>query len=296
MNNNDLRYFCVLAGTLHFGKAAQMLHITQPPLTRAIKRLEEELGVLLFVRNQRNVVLTPAGEYMKRKAEALLSGISELEKEVRKIQEGKCGELHITSVGSVVPMILRYINKFISKYPDIRIKLSQYTTAEQIRSIKSGEADIAFVRCPITSEGIELHDIYKECFVLVTPKTFNKKIEAAADLQQLSDLPYISFPRKLGRGSFDRIISLCNMGGYSPDIKYEPYQLDTAIRMTEAGLGITIVPECALDGLKVNVNTFRLDFMPQRSVVSCYFNKGNDNPVLHNFLTEGMNLADKSDI
>lgn len=291
MNNNDLRYFCVVADTLHFGHAARILHITQPPLSRTIKRLEEELGVVLFKRNQRNVTLTPAGEYLKRKCKTLLSGFSELEKEVKKIGEGKSGELHITSVGTVVPRILEYVNRFLCKYPGVSIKLSQYTTSEQIKLIKSAEADIAFVRCPLSSEGLELSDIYKECYVLVTPKSFNMKIEIPQDLRQLSDMPYISFPRELGRGSFDRIISLCNMGGYSPDIKHEPYQLNTAIRMAEAGLGVTIVPECSLYGLSVNVNVYKLNFMPQRSVVSVYYSNMNENPVLKNFISEGLNLG-----
>lgn len=286
MNNHDLRYFSVLADTLHFGKAAQILHITQPPLTRAIRRLEDELEVLLFKRNQRNVVLTAPGEYLKKRGDALLSGISALSKEVKKIDEGKSGELHITSVGSLVPIILRYIHEFVCKYPHVHIKISQYTTLEQIRLIKSGDADIAFVRCPITSEGLQLHNVFKECFVLVTPKTFHKRIEVATDLQQLSEMPYISFPREHGRGSFDTIISLCQAGGYSPDIKHESYQLDTAIRMAEAGLGITIVPECSLQGIVADVNVYKLDFMPQRSVVSCYFNNDKDNPVLNNFIRD----------
>lgn len=284
MNNNDLRYFCVLAETLHYGKAAQLLHITQPPLTRAIKRLEDELGVLLFKRNQRNVVLTSSGEHLKRKGLILLKGFDDLKKEVKKIDEGKLGQLHITSVGSVVPKILEYINRFIGKYPDVNIKLSQYTTLEQIKLIKSGEADVAFIRCPVYSDGLHIEEVYKEMFVLVTSKKNNKKIQKAEDLQQLSGMPFISFPREHGRGSFDRIISLCNMGGYSPDIKHEPYQLDTAVRMAEAGLGITIVPECSLQGLSANVNVYKLDFMPQRSVVSCCYANNGDNRVLSNFI------------
>lgn len=284
MNNNDLNYFCVLAETLHYGKAAQRLHITQPPLTRAINRLEEELGVLLFKRNQRNVSLTPAGEYLKRRGDTLLAGFAELAKEVKKIDEGEWGQLHITSVGSLVPVILRYIGLFTSKYPDVRIKLSQYTTFEQIRLIKSGQADIAFIRCPLSSEGLELFNLFEECYVLVTPRTFTPKIEAPADLRQLSSMPYITFPREHGRGSFDRIISLCQEGGYSPDIKHESYQLDTAIRMVEAGLGITILPECSLQGIIADVKIHKLDFMPQRSVVSGCYDKYRDNPVLSRFL------------
>lgn len=284
MNNNDLRYFSVLADILHFGRAAQLLHITQPPLTRAINRLEEELGVLLFKRNQRNVSLTPAGEYLKRKGDSILSGFTELAKEVKMIDEGKSGMLHITSVGSLVPLLLRYVNRYTLQYPDINIKLSQYTTFEQMRLIKSGEADVAFIRNPLSSEGLEHFPVLEECYILVTPKTFRKKIEKPSDLQHLAGLPYISFPREHGRGSFDHIISLCHQGGYSPDIKHESYQLDTAIRMVEAGLGITIVPRCSLDGITADVNVSLLDFMPQRSVVTCCYDQFRNNPVLQRLL------------
>lgn len=288
MNNNDIRYFCVLADTLHYGKAAQILHITQPPLTRAIQRLEDELGVLLFKRNQRNVALTPAGEYMKRKGDALFAELTELVKEVRKIDKGKSGQLHITSVGSIVPKVIEYIGVFINRYPDVNIRLSQYTTTEQLKLIKSGVADIAFIRCPTSSEGLHLQSIYDEIFVLVTPRIFKQQIKKADDLQRLTGMPYISFPREYGKGTFDKIISLCNAGGYSPDIKYEPYQLDTAIRMVEVGLGITIVPKGSLNGVAANVNVYELDFMPQRSVVSCCYNVNQENPILNNFLKEFM--------
>lgn len=284
MNSNDLRYFCVLADTLHYGRAAQILYISQPPLTRTIQRLEEELGVQLFVRNQRKVVLTLAGEHLKRKGDALLAGMSTLQKEVKMIDEGRYGQLHITSVGSVVHRILQYTNKFIKLYPDVNVRISQYTTTEQIRLIKSGDADIAFLRSPVVSEGLQMRSIYEEPYVLVTPPAFRKQIRVAEDLVQLADMPYISFPREHGRGSFDRIITLCNAGGYSPDIRHEAYQLDTAIRMVEVGMGITIVPECALWGLKASVNTHTLDFMSQRSTVSCFYDGNKQNEVLNNFI------------
>ena len=96
MNSNNLLYFSVLAKELHFGKAAQKLHITQPPLSRAIKQLEEELGVSLLERNQRTVTLTTAGEYLKRKADLILQNITAAEKEVKRIAKGEIGDLRIT--------------------------------------------------------------------------------------------------------------------------------------------------------------------------------------------------------
>lgn len=287
MNKFDLDYFSVLADTLHYGKAARMLHITQPPLSRAIKKLEEELGVTLFKRNQRNVELTAAGEYLKLKANFLLSEISEIKNNVKKIDEGTYGQLHITSVGSVMHIILEeYVSKFVKKYPDINIKISQYTTSEQIELIKSGKADISFLRSPVFAEGLELYNIYKEHFILVTPRHFSKKIQQAEDLQLLADMPYIAFPRDLARGLFDQIISLCSYGGYSPIIKHVTYQLDIAIRMVESNLGITIVPESSLYGISANVNTYKLDFIPQQSIVSAYFCKNKTNTILMNFISE----------
>lgn len=287
MNKTDLLYFSVLAETLHFGKAAEKLHITQPPLTRTIKKLEEELGVILFDRNQRNVNLTLAGEYLQKRSNSLLAEFNGLKEEIKKINDGVYGELHITTVGSFVHIILQsYISPFIHKYPNVKLKISQYTTSEQVKLVRSGKADIAFLRGPIFTQGLELHNIYKETFVLITPNTFNKKIEEITDLKEIINFPFISFPRELAKGLFDQIISLCNSFDYQPIIEHETYQLDVAIRMVEIGLGITIVPKSSLYGILADINIFDLDFLDQNSIVSYYFDQNNDNPILKNFITK----------
>ena len=123
MNSNSLHYFNVLAEELHFSKAAQKLHITQPPLSRAIRQLEEELDVRLFERNQRNVMLTPAGEYLKKKADFILQNILEAKKEVKRIATGASGILQIAYVGSVFPLILPILKDFTQHYQNVHLRL-----------------------------------------------------------------------------------------------------------------------------------------------------------------------------
>ncbi|MBC9794861.1 LysR substrate-binding domain-containing protein [Sinomicrobium weinanense] len=286
MKKNNLYYFCVLADELHFGNAAKKLHITQPPLSRAIQQLEEELECLLLKRDQRNVTLTPAGEYLKQRGDVLLANLSEMKSEVKKIVHGQKGELHITLVGSIIQRLMPYLKRFIRKYPSVKIKISQYTTREQIQLIKSGDADIGFLRGPIFARGLNLYDFYKEPFVLVTPRHFKGTVSKIEDFQQLSNMSYISFPRYLARGLHDQITRICNMAAYYPHVIHEVHQLDLIVRMVECGLGISIIPQCGLDGLLADIRTFKLDFISQQSVISCYFNDLKDNPVLGNFLKE----------
>lgn len=284
MNTTDLLYFYEVAETLHFGRAAQRLHITQPPLSRSIRRLEEELDVVLFNRNQRHVELTVAGEYLKKQAAALFGKMKEMETKVRSIAKGTEGELHITSVGSVVPFVMRFVKVFTARYPAVRIKISQYTTSEQIQMIKEGKADISFLRCPVFTGGLRLHTIRKENFVLVVPRTFKGEVTSQKDLKAVADMPFIMFPRSLGIGSYDLVLSMCSAAGFLPNIVHESYQLDIIVKMVEAGMGVTIIPECAVKGVEADVKCFDLEFMPQRSTVSCYFDERRDNPVLANFV------------
>ncbi|GEN69221.1 LysR substrate-binding domain-containing protein [Chryseobacterium rhizosphaerae] len=284
MNITYLRYFTVVAQELHFGRAAKKLHITQPPLTRAIQQLEEELEVKLFERHQRKVTLTSAGDYLLAQSDLLFSRISIIETQIKRIAEGKEGSLHIAFVGSVFQIIQPYLKKFTTLYPKIKVTLSQYTTFEQIEIIKNGSADIGFIRSPALADNLEIVEIEREYFALITPPEFNYTIDSAEKLKALGTVPFILFPRKLGSGIYDQIISLCNTVSLSPDIIHEASQLDTIIRLVESGFGYSILPVSSLNGIKTTTKHYVLDFMPQQAVVAYCYNKDNQNAVLQSFL------------
>lgn len=284
MNNNNLFYFNVLADELHFRKAAQKLHITQPPLSRAIKQLEEELGVTLFERNQRNVTLTSAGEYLKKKSDLILQNIGEVEKEVKRIGKGESGELHATYVGSVLPLVLPLFKDFIQTYPNVHLQLSQYTVYEQMKMLKNGETDIAFLRTPIHVGDLQLHEIHREPFVLIVSKQYQLNLQDKSNLLLLSEQPFIIFPRYLASGLYEQIITVCNIMGFSPRITHEAYQLDAIIRMVEFNMGIAVLPKSALLGISAKIQVHELNMIKHCSTIAACYYRGNINPVLQSFI------------
>lgn len=291
MNINNLYYFSVLAEELHFGKTAKKLHITQPPLTRSVQQLEEELEVILFKRNQRKVVLTPAGEYFKQQVETILKTIAETKNKIRKITDGTEGTLHIVHIGSVFHIIQPLLREFTQRYPKVKLKLTEYTDWKQVELIKYGSADIAFLRspiCPIHTQGLQIKEIYREPFVLITPENIDISINKEEDLKKLSRYPFVLFSRSLNRGTFDQIISLCDSAGFSPGIIHEATQFDTIVKMVETGLGISIIPQSSVSINNTNIKTYRLDFMPQQALLSCYYRKEEQSPILKNLLNDIM--------
>lgn len=286
MNINSLRYFIVLANELHFSHAAQRLHISQPPLSRAIQQLEEELEVQLFERDREKVELTPSGEYLKLQAEKIFSILSETESRVKRIAEGEEGNLHVTYVGSVYHLIGPAIINFSRKFPKVQLKISQYTTWEQLQLLKAGIADIAFVRSPVSAGNLKVKEIGREDFILIAPEGFSKKIDSLEELPQLSDHPFILFPRHLGSSLFDQVIALCNRSGFSPNIMHEASQLRTIVRMVESGLGCSVLPRSSLIGIQSKVQVFPLDFRPQKAILSLCYNPAVPNKVRQNFLDQ----------
>lgn len=294
MNSNNLLYFSVLANELHFGKAAQKLHITQPPLSRAIKQLEEELGVTLFERNQRTVVLTTAGEYLKKKSDLILQNMIEAEKEVKRIAKGEIGELNITYVGSILHSMLPQIRDFTHLYPNIHLHLSQYTVYEQIKMLKNKDTDVAFLRTPIHIDGLHLYEVFSENFVLITSNVHRIYSFSKNDLLSLSKFPFILFPRYLASGLYEQIITISNTIGLSPNIVHEVSQLDCIVRMVEYDMGIAILPKSALQGMEYRVRLYELNEVKIRSAISmCYYCK-NINPVLHSFVNFIMRYSNRN--
>ncbi|WP_295812019.1 LysR substrate-binding domain-containing protein [uncultured Apibacter sp.] len=290
MNSNSLHYFNVLAEELHFSKAAQKLHITQPPLSRAIRQLEEELDVRLFERNQRNVMLTPAGEYLKKKADFILQNILEAKKEVKRIATGASGILQIAYVGSVFPLILPILKDFTQHYQNVHLRLSQYTVYEQIKMLKKGEIDIAFLRTPIHTEDLHLCEIYRESFVLITSDQNQFDLSDKSDFSFLSKYPFILFPQYLASGLYEQIITICNTMGFSLNIVHDVYQLDAIVRMVELDMGIAILPKSALLGTAAKVRVHELNLIKQQSVISACYHPENANPVLHRFIQSKLKL------
>ena len=235
-----LRYFIAVAEELHFGHAAEKLHMAQPPLSRQIRQLEDELGFQLFHRTKRSVKLTEAGVVFLAESRQLLQQLEQAVQTGRKASRGDLGELVLGFVSSaaysVLPMILR---GFSAAVPDVRLELHELTTDQQIQWLHESRLDIGLVRLPVDDDAFYLHPIHSEPLVVALPECHPLAAQSQVSLQRLSTERFILFPRPFATGLYDQIISLCQQAGFSPKIVQEAIQMQTILTLpSPKGTGI----------------------------------------------------------
>lgn len=170
MDLRHLNYFLVLAEELHFGRAAERLHISQPPLTRMIKQIENDLGVMLFERTKRKVLLTSAGAELLRDAKQMVLQMETVKKRLTIHGKGETGTLKIGYVGAVMhgefPILL---SSFAKDFPFINLQFEEQPNHSLIHGLNNGTLDVAFVRTWLHAQGLQENLILKEDFVAVVP-------------------------------------------------------------------------------------------------------------------------------
>ncbi len=285
MNLRHLKYFSALAECLHFGKAAERLFMTQPPLSRQIKELETELGVTLFHRDKRNVSLTLQGEFLYAESQKLFGQLEGIKRSIKLIDQGVVGQIRIGYVGAAMHCVLPdLLVGLIKTYPDINTILSELSTEHQVQAIKSGQLDVGFVRTPIHLDDLAVESVYEEKFALVLPKDSQFDKAEPVQLRQMANEPFIAFARECGPALVDSIINICNKCGFSPHIVHETSQINTIIRLVESGLGYAIVPASVQRGYNLQVRFIALEEFEERAHLSMVYRAVDMNPVVRNFV------------
>ena len=243
MELRHLRYFVTLAEELHFGRAAERLHIAQPPLSQQIRQIETELGFELFHRTKRKVQLTEAGQVFLDEVQQIFKQLEQAIQVGRQTSRGEMGQLVVGFVSSapynILPKILR---TFRSSVPEVRLELHELTTNEQFRWLRESRIDVGFVRPPI-EDTFNFETIFQESLMVALPDTHLLAHQSDVCLRSLKNEPFILFPRLLAPGLYDLIISLCQQAGFSPNVTQEAIQMQTIVSLVAGGLGIAIVPE-----------------------------------------------------
>lgn len=243
MELRHLRYFVTLAEELHFGRAAERLHIAQPPLSQQIRQLETELGFELFHRTKRKVQLTEAGQVFLDEVQQIFKQLEQAIQVGRQTSRGEMGQLVVGFVSSapynILPTILR---AFRSSVPEVRLELHELTTNQQFRWLRESRIDVGFVRPPV-EDTFNFEIIFQESLVVALPDTHELANHSNVCLRSLKNEPFILFPRLLAPGLYDLIISLCQQAGFSPNVTQEAIQMQTIVSLVAGGLGIAIVPE-----------------------------------------------------
>src|SRR5687767_2865073 len=241
----QLRYFMAVAEHLHFGRAAAALHISQPPLSRAIRALEERLGVALFLRNRRRVELTAAGARLLEDARRTLGQLERSVLELRGMAAGELGRLRIGFVSladyGVLPQLLK---AYKAARPSVQLALREMLSPEQSLALAAGELDFGLLLPPVAeAEGLEHLVVQRERFVAALPA--RHRLAAGRGPLAMSELAGESFvmvPREIAPGLYDIVSGLAARAGFSLNVAQEAIQMQTVVSLVSSGLGAAVVP------------------------------------------------------
>ncbi len=240
-----LRYFVAVAQELHFGKAAQKLHIAQPPLSQQIRRLEDLVGYALFQRTSRSVKLTLAGKALLQSAERTLSRVREDLDNVRSSARGEAGLLSVGFVSSAMLTPLPHaLSAFRKMYPKDRLQLHEFHTSQLIEAIRKGDIHAGLVRDPGPIPEVHSELVVTEPFIVIFPKGHSLTRYRAVPLIRLENEPMVFYPNSAGEFASETTMRLCERRGFRPRIAQEAPHWQTIVGLVAAGLGVTIAPAC----------------------------------------------------
>ena len=244
-----MKYFLTVAEELHFGRAAERLHIGQPGLSQQIQDLENELGVRLFERTSRHVTLTYAGKTLVDEGRRVVAQFSRAEALTRLAGNGEVGLLRIALTESanhaILPDLLR---NFRRRYPRVELLIHHLTSQAQIDALRGGELDAGILRTPIDLGGLAARVILHDRLGLLLPKKHPLAAHKTISLRALRNLPLVLYPAAPRPSWADFVLDICIQEGFKPQIAHEANDSATAVSFVAAGLGITMVPE-SLSGL-----------------------------------------------
>jgi len=285
----QLRYFIAVAEELHFGKAADKLHMTQPPLSQTIQGLEQLLGAPLFLRSRRAVALTPAGQALLPEARRMLAHAASLEELVRRAAGGEAGRLSLAFVSSADYSVLPpFLRNYRSAFPLVQIALQEATTDLQIAHLLDARIDAGLLIPPLPDKALLELDYLKvlsEPLILAAPSGMaGLESGQPVRLQDLPRLPLIIFPRPIAPALHDGILACFRAAGVTPEIGQEAIQMQTIVGLVSAGMGLALVPQSVSNLMRPGVE-YRalLDPTPQVET-GLAWRRDNVSPVLQGFL------------
>ncbi|MDR2990572.1 MAG: LysR family transcriptional regulator [Burkholderiaceae bacterium] len=244
MELRHLRYFLALAEELHFGRAAQRLAISQPPLSVAIRQLEEQVGVRLFERSSKAVRLTPAGQALCESARGVLARAQEAAAEARDVAAGLAGRLRIGLVGAMLYRGLpQALCVFQTQHPTVRVSLAELNSRDQILELLRGQLDLGFIHTSRIPD--ELHSclLLREPFVCCLPSGHALARKRALSIGNLRAEPFVLFSREASPDYHQHILSICAAAGFRPEVRHEVRHWLAVVSLVSQGLGVALVPE-----------------------------------------------------
>ena len=280
----QMRYFVVLAETLHFGRAAERLHLTQPPLSRQIAALEKELGVCLLERHSRHATLTRAGQRFLEDAREALAAFDQACRNARLADRGELGELSIGfmmhAAYTVLPNLTR---RYMAAYPGVEVRLREVIPTSLADDVLAGRFDAGIMFVPNPLRGLETRAIYRETLCLAVHPSHELAGRATVSPRDLDGQKLIATPMDVAPTLREAIAEYCRPAGVSPSIRLETQLQQTIVSLVAENLGIAVVPD-SMRKLGIADVVFRdLEAAPAIEHVIAW-RRNNLNPALRPFL------------
>ena len=244
MELRQLRHFVALAEALNFHRAAEALHLSQPPLSVSIRKLEVELGAPLFERHPRGVVLTEAGRGALPYARDALNAADALAQVVRETATGARGRVRVGFVGTATyALIPAIVPLFRQRHPAIELSLKEFTSVEIVRALEAGDLDVGLIRTPaLEVGGVALEPLYNEPLLLMVPRDHPLPDGVAVRLRDLRDEPFVFYDRNQVPNLWNYGLMACEAAGFLPRIAEEAANIHTVVALVESGLGVAFAP------------------------------------------------------
>lgn len=288
MELRHLRYFQAVAQEGSFTRAAARLHIAQPPLSRQIRQLEEELGVTLLERGSRALKLTEAGRFLLEQSLQLTTRLDEIVQGTRRLASNQRGWFGIgfvpSSLYGFVPELIRRLRE---ADPRVEVGLAEMTTLPQIEALKAGRIDVGIGRILFNDPAIERHVLMAEPLVAALPLHHPLAECRRVSVAQLAAQPFVLYPARPRPNYADQVMGLFSAAGYALRVVQEANELQTAIGLVAAGLGVTVVPASVQRLHRLDVAHVPIDAASFVSPVIISYRKDDLSP----FLADAVRLA-----
>jgi DNA-binding transcriptional LysR family regulator len=285
MDLRQLRYFVAVAEERHYGRAAQRLHMSQPPLSMQIKALERELGIELLERTSRRVALTDAGRAFLERAKTILGAVEEAREVARGAEQGTQGRLEVGFISSATLSLLPpAIRLFRERFGGVEVELKELTSAQQIDALYEGGIRVGLVRLPLRAPGIRFEPVLEERLVVALPSGHALEDLDRVSLETIVDLPLIFFTRQLIPGFHAQIVELFQRVGAFPKVAQHAVHLQTIVGLVASGVGIAILPSSAQRVSREGVVYRALDVPDATSWMGLAWVEGDESKLVRNFI------------
>lgn len=262
-----LRYFAVVADELHFGRAAQRLHMAQPPLSQQIKALEQAIGVTLLARNSRTVALTPAGHVLHRRIGGILDEIRGAVDDTVSTARGQLGTIRLGFISSVAGLVSAAIPSFTLSHPRVSVQLIEGFTDSITDGLVIGSLDAAVVRDSAPRKGISSHTLFTEEFRVLVPEAHRLASRRQLTASDLRNEALVLYPNSAGVTAWQRNLEPLSEIGETPRIVQTASNWVTIMHLVAAGTGVTLAPASVTTTLVPGVKALNLTDTAARSRV-----------------------------